>query len=629
MAAIRFESFEVDLRAGELRRLGTKIKLQQQPFRALTLLLEHPGDVVTRDELREALWPGASFGSFDEGLDATIHKLRTALGDSAEHPRFVETLPRRGYRFIAAIASAAPPVSAAPALPAAPPASSRRKVLMIAAAVLAGAVLLVGSGGLRQRLRGGAIPPRINSIAVLPLANLSGDSTQEYFAEGMTEALITTLGKTLPIRVISNTSAMRFKGSRATLPEIGRRLHVDAVIAGGVLMADRRVRVTAQLVETATDRHLWAESYERDLRDVLNLQDQIARAVANEIQVRVTSSEPAPTASSRQRPVDPDAYDVYLRGRAELFGRTEQGIKRSIEDFQQVIQKDPSFAPAWAGLSDAYQFMGQFSYLPPKVAWPKAKAAALRALQLDERLSEAHVSLAPVLLHDGWSRAGPERELRRAIALNPSNAWAHQAYGYFLSGRRQFDSALAEMHIALDLDPLAPNKQNSLAATYYRAGRYDEALRLFRDIPDPDANSEFRHRRMAAIYERQGNLGDAVAELVIASRLGGKEAVATAAERAYRTSGYAAARTAYLRGDLQAMQRRLQGGYPRPPSYDIAADYALLGDGERALQWLERAFREQEGSLVSLAVDDRFEALQSDARFRDLERRLGVPPPSP
>jgi TolB-like protein/DNA-binding winged helix-turn-helix (wHTH) protein/tetratricopeptide (TPR) repeat protein len=621
VADIRFEAFEVDLRAGELRQHGRKIKLQQQPFRVLALLLEHPGAVVTREQLRQALWPDAQFGSFDEGLDATIHKLRTALGDSAEHPRFVETLPRRGYRFIAATDSAMAPAPPAPPMPAA---SSRRRVLMIVGGAFAGVVLLLSSGGLRERLRGGPVAPRISSIAVLPFVNLSGDSAQDYFAAGMTEALVTTLGKTLPVRVISNTSAMHFKGTHLTMPEIGRQLHVDAVIEGAVLRVGNRVRVTPQLVVASTDRHVWAETYERDLRDVLGLQDEIARAVANEIQVRLSGSQEG-VASMRTLPVDPDAYDQYLRGRADLFGRTEQGIRRSIQDFQLAIQHDSTYAPAWAGLSDAYQFMGQFSYLPPQVAWPKAKAAARRAIEHDERLSEAHVSLAPVLLHEGWSRSGAERELRRAIVLNPSNAWAHQAYGYFLSARGRFDSALVEMHLALDLDPLAPNKQNSLAATYYRAGRYDDALRYFRQIPDPDATSEFRHRRIAAIYERQGKLTDAVAEWLVALRLGGKEAVARSVDHTFRASGFGAAKLAYLRGELQAAQRRVQGGYPRPPSFDIAADYALLGDGPRALQWLERAFREQEGSLLFLAVDDRFAALRSDARFRDLERRVGLP----
>jgi TolB-like protein/Tfp pilus assembly protein PilF len=466
---------------------------------------------------------------------------------------------------------------------------------------------------------------RIRSIVVLPLANLSGDSGQQYFAAGMTEALVTRLGKVGRLRVISQTSAMHYQGSRETLPEIGRQLHVDAVVEGAVLRAGNRVRVTAQLVEAATDRQLWAETYERDLRDVLGLQDVIARAIANEVQNRLSSSQPSPVASSRARPVDPDAYDLYLRGRNEWNERSQEGFRRSIEYFEQAVQKDSSYAPAWAGLSDAYAGLGSSNLLPPKVAFHKAKAAAERAIQLDETLSEAHVPLALMLLHLDLSWSGADREFRRAIALNPNNAFAHQVYGFFLSARGQFDAAIGEMQRALELDPLSPNEQNSLAATFYRAGRYDEALQYFRKVPDPDAISEFRHRRIAAIYERKGRLGEAIAELLMALRLGGKEEVAASVERAYLSSGYAEAKRTFLWGDVREAQRRTRNAYPRPRSVDIAADYALLGERERAFAWLERAFGEREWPLTFLTVDDRFEALRSDPRFRGLARRIGLP----
>jgi len=300
MDVLRFSDFEVDLRAGELRRRdGTKIKLQQQPFRVLVLLLQRAGDVVTREELRQAIWPAGTFVEFNLGLDTAIYRLRTALGDSAETPQFLETLPRRGYRFIAPVDRVVP----------APPQRPRiARQLLYAFGALA--VLTVGYGLLARR----AATPGIHSIAVLPLENLSGDSAQEYFAEGMTEALVTRLGKTGGLRVISHTSARHYKGTRETLPEIARRLHVDAVIEGAVLRVGNRVRVTAQLIEASTDRHLWAETYESDLRDVLGLQDAIARAITNEVQIRLSSSQPSPVASTRARPVDPDAYDLYLPG---------------------------------------------------------------------------------------------------------------------------------------------------------------------------------------------------------------------------------------------------------------------------------------------------------------------------
>ena len=626
MAVIRFGSFEVDPRAGELRKQGTRIRLQQQPFRILALLLERPGEVVTREELRQAIWPSTEFGSFDEGLDAAIYKLRGALGDSAEHPRFVETLPRRGYRFIGALdgsVNTSPPESVGHAV-----STPKRKSLVLGGglAALAALLLIVAVGGLPMRSLGRTAAPIIRSIAVLPLANLSGDSAQEYFADGMTEAIITRLGKSAGLRVISRTSAMHYKGTRETLPEIGRELQVDAVVEGAVLRAGSRVRVTAQLVETSSDRPLWAETYEQDLRDVLFLEDAVAQAIANEVQIRVSSAPQSLAVSMRARPVDPQAYDLYLRGRAEWNERTATGFRRSIEYFEQAIRNDSGYAPAWAGLSDAYLGLGAYNFVPPTVAWPKAKVAALRAIQLDETLSEAHVPLAIVLQHLEWSWSDADREFRRAITLNPSNGFAHEVYGHLLSARGQFEAALGEMQRAVELDPLVPERRYSLAATFYRAGRYDEALRHFRLVPDPDALAETHHLRIAAILERQGRLPEATAERVLALQLGGKEEVAASVEREYRSFGYAAAKRAYLTGHLREAQRHAQGAYPRPPSLDIAADYALLGERDRAFEWLERACRERDWNVVFLAVDDRFEGLRSDPRFRDLRRRIGLLP---
>ena len=613
---VRFGAFELDVRAGELRKHGSLVRLQQQPFRVLVFLLEHPGQVVTRDELRHAIWADA-FVEFDEGLDATIYKLRSALGDSAESPRFVETLPRRGYRFIAA-------VEAAPEMARRAVATSSRLLLALAGglAALVALLLSLNAGGLRDRLRGRVSPTRVRSLAVLPLGNLSGDSAQEYFAESMTEALVTRLGKIGGLRVISHTSTMHFKGTHETLPEIARQLNVDAVVEGAVLRAGTRVRVTAQLVEASTDRHLWAETYERDLRDVLVLQDEIARAIAHEVQIRLSPLEQI----SLARPVDPEAYDLYLRGRYEWNEWTQPGLKRSIEYFEQAVQKDPSYAPGWAGLSDAYSLLGLFGFLPPEVALPKAKAAALRAVDLDDGLSEAHVSLAGVSLHLEWAWSTAARESRRAVALNPNNAMAHQWYGYLLSATGQADAAIAEMQRALDLDPLSPNKQNSLAATLYRAGRYDEALQYFRQVPDPDAVSESRHRRMATIYERKGRQREAMAEWLTGLRLGGKKELAAAGEREYRSSGYPEAKRTLLWGDVREAQGRAKNAYPRPLAFDVAADYAQLGETDKAFDWLNRAFREREGAMMYLNVDERLEALRSDPRFKDLVRRIGLAP---
>lgn len=621
---VSFEGFEVDLQAGELRRNGKKIRLQQQPFRVLTLLLERRGELVTRNELRQAIWPD-TFVEFNPALDEAIYKLRSALGDAAEQPRFVETLPRRGYRFIGGVDGSAPLAGELNQAPEAPARNARsRPWILIGGALFVGVALalVTNAGGLRDRLLDRSTRVPIHSLAVLPFANLSGDPGQEYFADGLTEALITSLGRIAGLRVISRTSAMHYKGSRESLPEIGRQLHVDAVVEGAVRRQGHRVQITAQLVEASTDRHFWAETYAGDTRDVLALEEDVARAITNEVDLGLSRGEPA--RGARARPVNPEAYDSYLKGRAQWNEWTQENLKRSIEYFARAIEQDPEYAPAWAGLADAHGLMALFGFVPPLVALPKAKTAALRAIELDETLSEAHCSLAGVRLHLEWSWTAAGAELRRALALNPNNALAHQWYGYYLSAMGQFDAAIGEMKHALELDPLSPNKRNSLAATLYRAGRYDDALQYFREVPDPDAISEFRHRRISAIYERKGMWTEAVAELLTALRLAGKAPIAVVVEQAYRTHGYRAAKQIYLWADVREIERRLRNPYPRPLAYEAADDYALLGEKDRAFEWLERSFREREGVLMWLMVDDRLEALRPDTRFRDLLRRTGL-----
>jgi TolB-like protein/DNA-binding winged helix-turn-helix (wHTH) protein/Tfp pilus assembly protein PilF len=615
MTVIRFEAFEVDDRAGELRRHGKRIRLQQQPFRILALLLEHPGQVVTRDELRRAIWPTLEFGGFDESLDAAVYKLRTALGDSAEHPTLIETLPRRGYRFIGSLET--------PAEPSVP--KRKSLVWIVGLVVLAAFFSAAGLLHLPGRLLGRPASPRIQSIVVLPLRNLSGDFAQDFFAEGITEALTTRLGQTAGLRVISFTSAMHYKDTRERLPDIGRELNVDAVIEGGVVQSQNRVRVTAQLIQVSSDRHLWAETYERDLRDMLSLQDAIATAVTNEVRSRLSPSEPVAVPSARTRPVDPDAYELYLRGRAKWNERTLSGLREGIEYFEQALHEDSTYAPAWGGVADGYAGLGSYNFLAPKVAWPQARIAALKAIQLDQTLSDPHVTLALELLHLELSWSDAESEFRRAIALNPNNAFAHQAYGSLLNGRGQFDEAIAEMRRAVELDPLSPNWQTALGFTLFRAGRYDDALRILRDVPEGAADSPRRHWRIAVIYERQGRQKDALTELLTILKLRGRGDVAASVDRDYRSFGYAHAKRTFLRADLLEARRRARDSYPRPLLSDVAADYALLGQTDSAFDWLSRALQDREWSLTTLTVDDRFESLHADPRFRKLAHQIGLP----
>ncbi len=649
-ARVRFGPFEIDPQNRDLTRSGEKVKLQDKPFRILMLLMAEPGKLVTREELRRSLWPANTFVDFEAGLNTAIRKLRDALQDKAKAPQFVETVQRHGYRFIAPIGVAASgqenPEAAAGVAPAgrsetsagsdarvagaaqdetARSSTARVRFLLALAGISTAAVLLLllwlNASGLRDRVPTKAAERRIQSLAVLPLQNLSGDRAQDYFADGMTEALITDLGKIGALRVISRTSAMQYKGTHKTLPQIARELNVDAVLEGAVLRSGNRVRITTQLVEASNDRHVWAQSYERDLGDVLALQDEIARTVANEVRIKVSPEERSRPANAR--PVNPEAYEAYLKGRHAWSDWTEEHLQQSVEHLEQAVRKDPGYAPAWAALSDSYSLLSLFDFLPQQIGVERSKRAALKALELDDTLSEAHVSLASARLWE-WSWSAAEKELQRAIALNPNNAMAHQWYGYELSAMGRFDEAIAEMKRARELDPMSANKQNSLAATYYRAGRYDDALREFREVADPDANSEFRHRRMAAIYERKDMLKEAIHELAMALKFGGRKELAASVQRKFISSGYAAAKTTFLWGDLREMQRRYKGGSPSVAAL-IAADYALLGKKNKAFEWLEKALRQRAPQLMYLKVDDRFEGLRSDLRFLDIERRMGFP----
>ncbi|PYU36383.1 MAG: hypothetical protein DMG31_01220 [Acidobacteria bacterium] len=659
---VRFGVFEVDLRSGELHKHDIKIKLHDQPFQLLAILLEHPGELVAREQLHQKLWPADTFVDFDVGLNSAIKRLRDALGDSAETPRFIETLPRKGYRFIAPVdrpSAAALNVSSTesptPATSSSPmPASNgRAKVQLVwfalrerrlrrlwigALAFIALMGLLIGTnvGGVWHRLVGKSAQSPIRSIAVLPLENLSRDLDQEYFADGMTEALITDLGKIGGLRVISRTSMMHYKGTRKTLPEIARELNVDAVIEGAVLRSGDHVRITTQLVEAASDRHLWAESYERELRDVLTLQGEVARDVAKQVNIKLSQEEQTRFVSAR--PVDPKALEAYLKGRYELYKMTLEGTKKSIDYFAQALDIDPTYARAWAGVSEALSFpsvpQGTWDSHPQEVL-AKAKAAALKALELDGALSEGHLSLGLVLSRD-WLWSGAEKEYQRAIALDPNNAMAHGVYGLHLMAQGRLEEAIAETRRAQELDPLSPLMHRNLARALSATGRYDEALAQYREVAAlGGAMSYPTHRRMALAHERKGMEREALAELLAALRTPknwlestqslpekvedrGAKQLAAQVERKYASSGYPEAKRVFLHGDALHIA-------PRAGPIWTAADYAELGLKDKAFEWLGKAIELRKPNMEFIKVDERFVPLRSDPRFGDLLRRIGLP----
>jgi TolB-like protein/Flp pilus assembly protein TadD len=486
------------------------------------------------------------------------------------------------------------------------------------------AVVALNVAGLRERLwrAGGAVrepPPRIESLAVLPLANLSGDPRQDYFADGMTEELITTLGKLSALRVISRTSVMRYKKTEKTLPQIAKELNVDAIVEGSVLRAGDRVRITAQLIQASTDRHLWAESYDRNLRDVLSLQSEVSRAIASEIQAKVTPQEQARLASARL--VNPGAYDLYLKGRYEWNKRSKEGLERGLEYFQRAIDLDPNYALAHSGVADSYIALGSWGLLPGVEAYPKAKAAALKAMQLDQDLAEPHASLARALEDYDWDWLGAEREHQRAIELNPNYATARHWHAYGLGLRGRNKEALAEIELARSLDPLSTIINAEVALVLYWGRQYDGAIVEARKALELEPNSLPAHEYLGEIYLMKGMYKDALAEFQICRALDRTDPGTSASlAMAYAAAGNREEALRIL-GRLKQQSKR---EYISPDS--IALVYVWLGDKNEAFAWLQKALDDHDGLTVQLNVDPELDPLRGDPRFRASLRRMNFPP---
>jgi serine/threonine protein kinase/Flp pilus assembly protein TadD len=508
--------------------------------------------------------------------------------------------------------------SAAPA-PLPPPRSRRLRWLALLAASLAAAlaVLVVAdAGGLRRRLFG-ASSREIHSLAVLPLENLSRDAAQEYFADGMTEALITDLAQIGSLRVISRTSAMRYKGTKKGLPEIARELDVDGVVEGSVLRAGNRIRITAQLIHASTDRHLWARSYERDFKDVLALQDEVAQAIAGQIQARLTSDEQARL--SRARPVNPEALDAYLKGRYEWWRWRPENYRKALEYFRQAIAIDPSYAPAYAGLALTYARLGDSAWRPGD-AYPKAKSAALRAVELDPELGEAHVALGMSILWNDWDWAAAERELRRGIDLDPRSTDAHMAYSSFLANMGRREEAVVQVNRAHELDPLSATIRGQKANRLMSAERYEEAIEEAKSALELDPTAIQARTILGRAYLQKGKVGPAIAELERTVDLSRREVGPVAwLGYAYGVAGQKEKAEAVLR----ELQQRFQEGYVAPPL--VALVFLGLGERDRAFEWLEKGYALRDSLIVRLNAMREFDVLRSDPRFVDLIRRIGLP----
>jgi TolB-like protein/DNA-binding winged helix-turn-helix (wHTH) protein/Flp pilus assembly protein TadD len=628
---LKFGCFEADLRSAELTKQGRRITLQEQPFRLLVMLLERPGELVTREQVRQKLWPN-TIVDFDHGLNKAISKIRDALGDSAEKPRFVETVARRGYRFLADVTDASDQESrsAAPRRPSLVDqgvgsdagdgqtvgfhASGGRRVLLGVLSAAAVGLLLLSAWVLSHRQHAVA---NIRSIAVLPLANLSGDTAQEYFADGMTDELIAQLGQISALRVISRTSAMTYKNTRKSLADVARELDVQAVVEGSVLRVGDRVRITAQLIRVPADEHLWAHSYEGSFPDTLMLQGEVSQAIARQILATLSPRDEA--ALSKARTLNSDAYEAYLKGRYFWNKRNAAGLKKAIEYFQRAIAADPGYAEAYSGLADAYALAGGWEYgvLAPQEAAPRARDAASRAVLLNPALSEAHTSLAFALDISTWDWSGAEREFRRALDLNPGYATAHHWYGYHLMMVGRDDEGIAELKRAESLDPLSLIISAGVADVLFIAHRFDEAMRQLQKTLEMDPNFAMAHYQRGQVLVQQHKLDAAISEFGRAIELAGHSPAFDAnLANAYAASGRTtdARRTA---ADLEHLPE--QSG---SLDANIAMIYVGLGDTEQAMHWLERAYQARFEAIM--LVRPQFDPLRANPRFQALMGRLGL-----
>src|SRR5215469_14863713 len=648
---LQFGPFLADFRACELRKDGRKIRLQEKPMLLLEALTASPGEVVGREDLQKQLWPDDTFVDFETGLNVAVKKLREALADNPENPRYIETIPKRGYRFLTqvhpdganepvsreqpsprneltstslgrrTIASLMAKRTTSPShLSSQPLRPLRRRWVLALVSGLATLALIALTFGGRRLWFGKSASPQIRSIAVLPLENLSSEPTQEYLSVGMTDALITDLAQIGSLKVISRTSSMQYKQTKKSLPEIARELNVEGIIEGTVQRSGDRVRITAQLIHGPSDKHLWAQSYERDMRDVFALERDVTEDIARHVQERLSQANSV--SLSQPRHVDAKALEAYLQGNYHLNGYGQgagDDEKRSAAGyFQQVIDADPNFAPAYNGLAKSHL----------NLLWPSdrdaetATQAAERAVALDPDLSDAHCTLGEINF-GAWNWQRAEEEYRRAIALNPNNANARDDFGYFLDAIGRMDEGWRESQIAQELDPSNDHLSDRLA----RRGQDDQAIALLQLMLQRNPDDGYEHVALYREYVRKGMYEESTKQSEEVSILFGFPEIAAESRRARAVSGYRGAIRALLKGWEHLWDTR-KAFLP----VNLAEIYAALGDKDRAFYWLEQAYAHHDIGIASTDVglqsvnnDFLLDPLRSDPRFKDLLRRVGLP----
>ena len=637
----RFGPYQANTADLELRKNGVRIRLQPKPFQVLKVLLEGAGRSVSREELKTLLWAPDIFVDFDHGLNTAVNKIREALSDSAEEPRYIETLAN-GYKFIGDISEEPeqPFVATAP-IAATPVAASSLAASLLAASPLAsepdsrgevtwGKRYLAPTVGLAGLIAVvllvvhtapkvfGTSSTTIQSVAVLPLKNLSGDPSQEYFSDSMTDELITQLAKISSLNVPSAGSVIRYKKTSASASEIRRDLKVDAFLEGSVVRTGEKIRVSAQLIDARTDRHIWAEDYQGDLRDVLVLQNDIATAIAHSVKAKVAPAD-SPTLST-PRQVDPRAYDAYIRGRgywlrSNTANEAPGDVEKSGQLFQQAIQLDPSFARAYSGIADYYGVKAGLGLIPAEEGWHKSEDASREALALDDRLAEAHCSLASKMMFYDWNWAGAEREIQRGLELDPHYAVLHNLYSHLLSYTARFDQSIAEARRAEELDPLGER------TAVQRALRFSRRFDLFlTEVDKAFAQDPARiHKERARVYQATKRRAEEVHETDQELRIEGCIPCADRLANAYARKGY----TGWLQERLNGLNEMSKDGNSR--TFEHAELYAAMGNTDKAMHYLEEGYREHTIELVRLQVNPAYDGLRTDPRFQNLVHRIGLP----
>lgn len=568
---LRFSAFAVDLQAGELRKHGAKIRLQEQPFQMLLALLERPGEVVMQEELRQRLWPGNTNVDFEQSLATAVKKLRRALGDPAVDSQFIETLPGRGYRFIGALEAEA---------------RARKPIL-----------------------------------AVLPFENLTCDAGQEYLSDGIAEEMIARLGRLLPQRlgVIALASARRYKNTDKDIDQIGRELSADSVLKGSVRRAGDRARITVELIQAKDRTRLWADSFEGEWANVPATYSEFARHIARSLQVEMGPAKDLATAGAST--TNAEAHQAFLKGRYCLNKGTAEGTRSAIAHFEEATSTDSRYAVASAGLAVALNLADHFRVFSGKQAFPRAKAAAIKAMEINDLLPEAHNALAFVKHSFDWDWAGAEQSYQRAIALNPNFATARHWHGFYFGILGRLDEAIAEMRRAQDLNPLSLIIRTHLGLMMHLGRRYDEAIEQFRQVLEMEPDFGAAHYYLGRAYEQKGMYKKTITHLqkalVVSPGSPDRVGALAHAHAVYKRRGYA-------EGALKELHKLSEQRFVS--AYDFAIVYVGLDEADQAFEWLGRAYEERSFSMLkSLKAEPRLDNLRLDPRFKDLVRRVGLP----